>query len=314
MPKTWALPILAILLVLVALWNFLSPAETEEVSSSPTGSSFATEESPPPPPRTPVRTTPLMTPALTPAAPARTPGVESQDLSELRQRLITERQKLETRTQALQKLKVQQQSLGDPQAYRSQIERRDLEIQNLEQVLAEYRAAEEDLSRTAGQALQNQEGAARVARDQVEMQIQQNEDRQRQLKADLNYLQNISVGRDVSQVRAESEQLQKQISDLETELNALRAQRVNISAGVLGNSQEVQVRTEQARNDLRAAAAQAQEQIFFLRSQMDQLREGQYRAQAQGAFLQSRIAQEEEALQAQQQQVEELQRQIRSRE
>lgn len=310
MPKTWALPILAILLVLVALWNLLSPAEPEEVSSSPTGSSFATEESPPPQ-RTP--TVPPK-PAPSPGAPARTPGTDSQTLSELQQKLITERQKLETRTQALQKLKVQQQSLGDPQAYRSQIERRDLEIQNLEQVLAEYRAAEEDLSRTAGQALQNQEGAARVARDQVEMQIQQNEDRQRQLKADLNYLQNFSVGRDINQVRVESEQLQKQISDLETELNALRTQRVTISAGVLGNSQEVQVQTDQARNDLRAAAAQAQEQIFFLRSQMDQLREGQYRAQAQGAFLQSRIAQEEEALQAQQRQVEELQQQIQSRE
>lgn len=297
MPRNTIFLILAVLFSMLLLWNFTSGPESEE---APVATGETTEADLP---AVPTRITPSV---LQQAARAQ----KQQDLAELQQRLNEELKKREARVQVLTELKRRQQETPNSSIYSSRINSYDTEIQNLLDILSNYRDAEEDLNHSASEALRNQDSAARLARDQLDLQIQKVEQNIRNIQIDLRYLQDFSVGKDANQVLRQSDHLQIQLADLENQLDALRAQRVDVSARILNNTGAIQSLAEQARNELRNSAAAAQEQIFSLRSEIDRLQGVRYQSQSSLSVLRSQISQAEKDFEIQDQEVKSLQQQI----
>lgn len=240
---------------------------------------------------------------------------QQKELLELQQRLAAEKVKLESQNRSLQNLKARQSNVeeGARRAYTSQIDRRDSEIQNLLDTISLYRDAEERINREATEALSNQDNIARVQRERLDASIQQQEQTLQNLENELNYVANFP-GLDVFQARARAEQLRSEVETARDQLNNLRAQRVDISASVFGNSGQIQSLAEQARQELRDTVQDTQERIFSLRSEIGQLQGAQLQSLQNAEVLDSQISRAEKVVQDQTQQVQLLEQEVQRKE
>ncbi|HEY8272709.1 MAG TPA: hypothetical protein VIG33_17575 [Pseudobdellovibrionaceae bacterium] len=212
-----------------------------------------------------------------------------REIAHLQSQLAEESQKLEEQSKMLEQLRQSRQNAPVAASYRSSISSRDLEIQYLTETLGTYRQAEQDMNRSAALALRNQDHGAQVARDQLERDIQNLELGILNTQNELNYWLNYSSGVDFIRQRSEIERLQNQLAQQQNELTPLRAQRVDISAQVLNNSQSIEALTERAKEEIRNSAAETQGQILSLRSEINRLQEMQSQNQSQLSALDSQL-------------------------
>ena len=146
------------------------------------------------------------------------------------------------------------------------------------------------------------------------MQIQILERNMQNTQRDLDYLRDFAFGIDVNQLKMQTDNLQAELAGQQNQLNALRAQRVEVSAQVLEGTGTIRGLAEQARRELRDSAEGTQEQIFSLRTEIDRLQGTQYQTQSAATTLRSQLSTQisrvENELQRQDQEVESLQRQV----
>jgi len=297
MPRNTILLILAVLVAMLLLWNFTSPTTADTTSEA------STEIREPSLPAVPKKLAPsIQEEALR--------SQKQEELAELQQRLNEERIKQEQQAQTVAELKRRQESLSNTVGYSTLVRGRDTEIQNLLDVLSDYRDSEDDINRAAAESLQNQDSVARATRDQLDLQIQQLEQNIRNIQSDLAYLQNFAGGIDVTQIQAQNDLLNGQLADQLTQLNILKEQRLNLSTIVISNTTNIQSLAEQARNELRMSAADTQDQIFSLRSEIYRLQGAQYQSQAAQSTLKYQISKAEKDLESQNAEVRSLQQQI----
>jgi chromosome segregation ATPase len=297
MPRNTVLLILAVFLAMLLLWNFNSPSTADQASE------INTEIKEPALPAVPKK----LTPSIRQEADRQQ---KQQELAELQQRLTEERAKLQQQTQSVADLKQRQESLRGTAGYSTLVQSRDTEIQNLLDVLSNYRDSEDDVNRAAYEALQNQDSVARATREQLDLQIQQLEQNIRNTQSDLAYQQNFMGGVDVTQLQMQTDQLNGQLADQLTQLNILKEQRLSLSNTIVNNTSNIRSLAEQARNELRMSAANTQEQIFSLRSEIYRLQGAQYQSQAAQSTLKYQISRAQKDLEAQNTEVQSLQQQI----
>lgn len=235
---------------------------------------------------------------------------QQEHLQNLQRQLSLEQQKLQAQGQTLVQMRQSQQSLEGSVSYSPQIYSRDLEIENVMDEMAEYRRAEEELNRVAEVTLNNQDNAARLAREQVDTQIQDLEQDIRRNQNELSYWQLNPLSDQVLQQPPQVVLLQSRLAEQQQQLQDLRLERLNISATVMGNTENVHNLIEMARNELRMSTAQAQGQIFALRSEMAQMQNTQFRAQSRLRDLRTQISQAEKIFETQNQQVKALEAEI----
>lgn len=232
----------------------------------------------------------------------------------LQAKLSEETTKLEARKKSLEQLYQKQQSLVGAGTYSSQIRSRELVIQDLIAELEEDRQAEENINNSAAVALRDQDSQAQVARDQVETGIQTLEQDIRDTQNELNYWQYYPVGLEALNQKSQIELLQDKLNQQKDQLNALRLQRINISASVLNNSQSVESLAEMAREELRSSAEDVQTRVSTLRSEMDRLQGAQNQVQGDLQKLQFEASKGEKDLEEQAQQVQSLQSLLKAKE
>jgi chromosome segregation ATPase len=301
MPKNTLLLILAILISMVGFWYFKSSSSNSELT--PELAELST-------PRVLVPASKLKS---VPDRKERQRVQAEQEVANLESQITQESQKLEAQKQILEQLRQRTQSVAGRGSYRSQINSRDLEIQNLIESLGSYRQAEEDLNRSATRALRDQDSGARVARDQLEANIQFLEQEILNTQNELHYWQNYLAGPEMTNQRSEIEKLQNQLTQQKNELNRLRSQQVDISVQVLSNSQAVEILAERAKAELRSSAAETQAQIFSLRSEVDRLQEVQSQRQSQLWTLSSQLTKLEKDYEEQSRKLRFLQEALRAK-
>ncbi|WP_413287738.1 hypothetical protein [Bdellovibrio sp. HCB337] len=301
MPRSTVLVILAILLLMVGFWSFYSDTG---IRSQPQTAADIVETEPRPPALRITRDTPS-------AEEQEAREQKQKELADKQAQLNAEKERLQSQAQSLQTLKQRQGTTGErtSRAYASQINQRDLEIQNLLDTISNYRDAEEQINQQASAALVNQDNAARLAREQVDTSIRLVEQEIQSLENELNYLTNFP-GLDYTQSQAKAEQLRTQIANQKNQLTALRSQRVDISASVFGNSNQVKSLADQARQELQSSVQATQERIFDLRTEIDQLQGAQLQSQEQAENLEAQISRAEKTVQEKSQQVQQLEQEV----
>ncbi|MGZ3748248.1 MAG: hypothetical protein ACXWRE_12815 [Pseudobdellovibrionaceae bacterium] len=227
--------------------------------------------------------------------------------------LAAESQKLSQQKNRLEELKQSRQRALGMTSYTSQINDRDLEIQNLKESLGSYRQAEEDLNQSARRILDYQDNEARYARDQIDKNIQDLEQQIRDTQNELNFWQNYPAGLDFTNQKSEIERLQNQLAQQNNDLNALKVQRVDISAQVLNNSQVVMNQAERAKVELRASAMDIQEQIFSLRGEIESLQRIQNQSQNQVRALDAQLMSAEKEYEEQSRRVHSLEEALQTK-
>lgn len=255
---------------------------------------------------------PEVPPAPSPRNDVRRTQLQSE-LETLQKELSQKAQTLDEKKKALDRLQRQKASVAGGASYRSQIETRDLAIQSLVDDLGNYRQAEGDLNQSATLALKNQDSQAALARAEVDARIQDLEQGIRNTENDLNYWQKYPVGQEVLNQAREVERLQNELSQQKLQLNALRSQRVGISAEVLNGSRTIQSLAEQARSELRNSMAVTQERIYTLRDEMDRLQQAQAGAQGTLQGLNLQISRMEKDLEDQSRELQRLQESVREK-
>lgn len=234
------------------------------------------------------------------------------EVSNLQAELAKRALELDSKKKELERLKQQQAALGGTSNLSSQIQSRDLAIQNLMEDLGNYRQAEDDINQSAAVAVKNQDSQAALARAEVDASVQSLEQEMHNTQNELQYWRNV-IGAEVVQQPAQIERLQNQLNQQRDQLNNLRTQRVGISARVLNNSQSIQSLAEQARAELRASASATQDQIYSLRSDIDQMGRAQSLSRGQIQEINQKISIVEKDLEGSSQEVRRLQDSIQSK-
>ena len=188
--------------------------------------------------------------------------------------LEQEKQKLMTLRQTIQGLQQQRQEqarqTGAANSSRmSKVTQDNEQIQNLLDILQEDRLAENDLNEAAANSLREQNSAAQAARDEVdqniELQTQEIQRTQDQISA-LPFTSYIE-----SEDEARLADLQNILAAQQQRLGELRAQRVDISANVMNQTQAVTQTTEQNKAVVVSDEGSIRNQIESLRTEISQL-------------------------------------------
>jgi len=237
--------------------------------------------------------------AATPAPSPRNENRRSKlqnELENLQAELSKKTQQVETQKKALDRLHQQQNALSGSASLSSQVQTRDLAVQNLLQDLDRYHQAEEDINQSAAMALKNQDSQAALARAEVDANIQNLEQAIHNTQNELKFWQ-MKPDWEATDVRPqEIQRLQVQLDQQNATLSNLRSQRVGISASVLSNTQTIQSLSEQAKAELRNNSAATQERIYSLRDEMDRLERTQSVSQGQLQGLNLQISKAERDL------------------
>lgn len=232
--------------------------------------------------------------------------------SNLQAELVKKTQEAEEYKQTLQRLQQQQAALIGTSSLSSQIQSRDLAIQNLMEDLGNYRQAEDDINQSAAMAMQNQDSQAALARAEVDANMQTLEQEIRNTQNELNYWKTYPIGAEVTQQPAQIERLTNQLNQQRDQLRNLRSQRVGISAQVLSNNQSIQSLAEQARAELRDSANSTQEQVYSLRSDMERLGRTQTLSRGQLQNINQQMSKVEKDLEVSNQEIRKLQDSIKN--
>lgn len=259
MPRMNVWIILIVIASMLGVWYF---GEVHEASLKQTQAAVnvpAPEEDTPTLPRTPPSQNQLRRTQL------------QNEVSNLQAELTKRAQELDEQKQALARLQQQQNALMGTSSFSSQIQTRDLAIQNLMEDIGNYRQAEDDINQSADMAMQNQDSQAALARAEVDANVQSLEQEIRNTQNELQYWRTSPTGAEVVRQPAQIEHLQAQLEQQRQQLNNLRSQRVGISAQILNNSQNILSLAEQAKAELRSSATNTQDQIYSLRSDIDRM-------------------------------------------
>jgi chromosome segregation ATPase len=303
MPRANIWLILIVLISMLGVWYF--------------GSSHPSAEDP----SLQASTLPSAEEEVTPAVPVKATPSRKQirrtqlqsEIENLQAELARKSQELEIQKQTLIQLQHQQAGFSINAGYKSQMDTRDLAIQNLVEDLGNYRQAEDDINRSAALAMRNQDSEAALARTEVDANVQALEQDIRNTQNDLNYWKNYPVGQDVVYQPAQIERLETLLNEQKNRLNELRTNRVSISARVLSNTQVVQSLAEQAKAELRGDAAATQDQIYNLRSEIDSLQRSQAVNQNQLRGINQQISRTEQELETNAAEIRRLQDSIQSK-
>jgi hypothetical protein len=191
---------------------------------------------------------------------------------EINAKLELERQKLELQKQNLEALRVHQnaQLQQTTTVYPTQITSNNLQIENLIDSQRNQRMAESDVNTAAAAALIEQTSQDRLARDQIDQTISDLETAIQQTK------NAIGLGVDPTYALTSAEQdrmanLQNQLLQQISQLNLLKDQRLNISAGTLIQTRTISNLSQAQKADLISTQNTLQDQISNLRAENSRL-------------------------------------------
>jgi chromosome segregation ATPase len=301
MPRTNIWLILIVISSMIGVWYFGSVHDTFQSKAS---AALAMPSPPVIEESSPVRA--VAAAVGGPAAAKETPSrnvihrIELQtELENLQAELARKAQALEAQKQTLDQLQRQQSQMAGAATYRSQMDSRDLAIQNLLDDLDRYHRAEEQINQSAAVALKDQDSQAALARTEVDTNVQALEQEIRNTQNNLTYWKSNPASQEVQNQPAQVEKLQAQLNEQKARLDELRAQRVSISATALSNSQSIQSLAAQAKAELQTSAADTQDQIYSLRSEIDRLQQSQAAEQTRLQGVSGQISRVEKAVENQ---------------
>lgn len=236
-----------------------------------------------------------------------------KELENLQAELVRKSQALEAQKQTLDQLQRQQSQMPGASIYRSEMDSRDIAIQNLLDDLDRYHRAEDEINQSAALALKDQDSQTALARTQVDTNVQALEQDIRNTQNNLNYWKTNPASQEVQNQPAEVERLQTLLAEQKARLEELRAQRVSVSVTALNNSQSIRSLAEQAKAELRDGAANTQDQIYSLRSEIDRLQQGQAIEQSRLQGVSGQISKAEREVESQSVEVRRLQDAIQAK-
>jgi len=244
--------------------------------------------------------------ARAPSAP-----VTTNQNTELQNQLQLERAKLELQRQALDALRARRDSQLQQvtNVYPNQIGTNTLQIQNLLQDLQNQRLAASDVDSTANAQLREQTTAANFSRDQVDLNIQN-------LEQDIQNTRNaLALGLDPSYAQTADEQarygnLQTQLAAQLTQLQALKEQRLSVSANLFQQTQNINAASQSQKQNLILTQNEIQNQISSLRDENNRLQNVSTEVRMSMMPLSQQINQAEQAYQQSLQRVKDLESSI----
>lgn len=198
------------------------------------------------------------------------PVVTSIDASQ--QQLEIEKQNLERAKKYLDDLKMQlaDQTQQLTQLIPSQIASAELQIQNLSDVLQNFRMAEQDIMEARASILQEQEFAVRIATAQIDpalFALQENiQQTQEQIISWTNTIYPLNI-----EQSTQLKNLQDLLSSQKQQLNSLTEQKLNISNEALFQTQLINSASQQQKIELVDSESNIQDQINFLREEIVRL-------------------------------------------
>lgn len=192
-----------------------------------------------------------------------------------------ENQKLDQQKKYLDDLKSQltQQTQQLTQAIPSQITNRELQIQNLNDVLDNLRLTEQDLAEAQTAFFREQSLGLQLARDQLDPSISNLEQQLQQIQQQITSWTNSLYALSFEQ-NAFVQNLKDLWNSQKQQLDQLNEQKLNISATALSETQWINQLSQQQRIELATIQTSVQDQISVLREEIEQLKshETQYRA------------------------------------
>ncbi|WP_374028959.1 hypothetical protein [Bdellovibrio bacteriovorus] len=238
--------------------------------------------------------------------------VETQNL---RERLDVERTRLEAQRSLLQELQSQQTTAASetpaPQ-YRTQIEEGRDEIQTVIEQLRSYDQLEADINRRAQEALREQSSAAQLARDELDNNIRLQEEQIKQTKEDLFNADNNRFY--VNEREARLAELNARLDQQNQQLQAMRDQRMQLSATVLESTQNVQAQKEAELRELNENRSQMREEVRTIREEMGKMQEAQGESLMSEMSMRTQIQDAQRAFNNQSKQVEQLEANLKQKE
>jgi chromosome segregation ATPase len=234
------------------------------------------------------------------------------ELQSLQTQLSAQEQNLASEQSRLSSLQTQAAAPAAQANYMSQIRSTNVQIQNLSDSLRDLQRQEQEINRSASQAMQNQDSAARVAREQLDEQIRAQEglvhETQDQM-AQMRFTYALP-----GQMPAEYDQLQEQLDAQAQVLANLRAQRVQISADVVAGKQNVQAAAQEQTNDLADQRSNIVNEIGTLRGEIVRMQGAQENQHSSQTSLSSQIFNSQKNISNQTQQIQNLQNAISTKE
>jgi chromosome segregation ATPase len=236
---------------------------------------------------------------------------ESQNLAN---QLEVEKRKLAVQKESLNKLR---QPASEPESntsvnYTTAISSNRDEIADFLTELRGYDQIEAYINRRAQEALQDQANSARVAREQLDDNIKAQQELMAQTQEQITALQdyrNYVDGRD-----AKMEELQGILQSQQAQLEAMRAQRVDIASAIQDNSRAVQTEKDQALSSLNENKNALNQQIQSLRAEIARMQDEQNTARVSSMSRTSLVSQYERNLDQQNRKVEVLQQNLKTKE
>lgn len=178
-------------------------------------------------------------------------------------------------------------------SYPLQIEQAKSEIQNLTEILNQYRVSESDINQSANQLLGQQSTNARYAAELIDSEIQFRTE-------EMNRLQQLTP----------SSSNQDQIGILKQQVAELRAQRVDLSASIIAQFQSINNQAQLQKAEVRESQADVQNQIFSMRQEILQLQTQRNQMQQSSATIAEQIQQQQQALTQQQAKIKSLEESV----
>lgn len=238
--------------------------------------------------------------------PARNQNLNLQiQLADERDRLTALQQNLEDlRTRRLQ---LQQQASANSNLRMAQTQD---QIQTLTDSLQDRPLAEDAINHGATAALRAQRSAARLAREQLDESIRQ---QQEIMQATQNQLYQVSQNRIASldEKQARMTELQNALNLQNQNLQNLRDQRVQVSSNILLQTRSIGSETQAQRDNLAQNTDATRQQIQNLREEVLRMKATQAEAQSSLQDLDSQIQQAQELVKAQGAQVQNLEAQLK---
>ena len=202
---------------------------------------------------------------------------------------LTEIQQNLADLQAQQKQQVEQIRYSYP----IQIEQAKSEIQNLTEILNQYRISESDINQSANQLLGQQSTSARYVAEQIDGEIQSR-------NGEINRLQ----------VQSIAPSNQDQIAILQQQVAELRAQRVDVSSSILSQFQSINTQAQQQKAEVREGQVDVQDQIFSMRQEILQLQTERNQLRQLSATIVEQIQQQQLALTQQRSKIKSLEESV----
>lgn len=225
------------------------------------------------------------------------------DLEELKTQLGQERQRLEAQQSLLSSL--QQRQRGENTAQRVEQIQESEQVRRFVDELRLYDGLEQEINQRADDLLREQSNSLQMVRSQIDENIRQQEEMIRQTEQQFYYWS--LQGYDLTQQQAELESLGTLLRNQQEQLEAMKAQKLQVSLSTLGNEQSLFSEKRALLDSLQANKAEVRTEISSLRDEMAQREQRQIQSQS----LTNEIGRTQQGLVRQREKVEVLERSVR---